>query len=396
MGLFGPPNVEKMKTKKNIGGLIKALGYSNKNIRDAAAKALFEIGEPTVEPLIKSLLDIDGNTRRGAAKVLGEIRDPRSYEPLIAALKDEWVSVREDVAEALEKMDCVPVSGEAAAWYRVIKGNWVEAADLEALAVKPLIAALKERRPEVREAVAKTFGKIGDSAVEPLMGALKNGSIDLPSAFQAFVHIGEKAVTPLFDTLLTGNLGKDIWKEAEELVTIGAPVVEPIIAILSDKSKVVHGTPIARQYGNEVSLVAKSDTLKVIQYANDLQGKFFNSLQETSLNVREAAAMWVLGEIGDPRAVEPLIAALKNKDTLTRWTAAGALFTIGDTQSLEALLAALNDEDLLVSGGHYGVWGLRGDGRTVKRLIAGLMDENEDMRKASAESLGKLGWKTCS
>lgn len=27
MGIFGPPNIEKMKTKKNIKGLIKALGY---------------------------------------------------------------------------------------------------------------------------------------------------------------------------------------------------------------------------------------------------------------------------------------------------------------------------------------------------------------------------------
>ncbi len=98
---------------------------------------------------------------------------------------------------------------------------------------------------------------------------------------------------------------------------------------------------------------------EVIPHANDLQGKFFNPLQEMSLNVRG--------------------------------TAAGALFTIGDTHSLEALLADLNDEDLLVWGGHHGVWRLVGDGRTVKRLIAGLMDENEDMRKASAKSLEKLG-----
>lgn len=396
MGLFGSPNVEKMKTKKNIGGLIKALGYNNKNIRDAAAKALFEIGEPTVEPLIKSLLDIDGNTRRGAAKVLGEIRDPRSHEPLIDALKDEWARVREDAAEALEKMDCVPVSGEDAAWYRVIKDNWFEAADLKELSVKPLIAALKERRPEACEDVAKAIGGIGDSAVQPLMSALKNGSIDLPSAFQAFMHIGEEAGTPFFKTLLTGYFKEDIWEEAEELVAIGAPVVEPIIDILSDKSKVGYGTSLARKYGSEATLVARSDTQEVISHANDLQSKFFDSLQEMSLDVRGAAAMWVLGEIGDPRALEPLVDALKNKDTLTRWTAAGALFTIGDTHSLEALLSDLDDEDLLVWGGHHGVWRLIGDGRTVKRLIAGFMDENEDMRKASTESLGKLGWKTCS
>jgi hypothetical protein len=37
--LFGPPNIEKLAAKKNVIGLIKALGYkSSSDIREKAAK----------------------------------------------------------------------------------------------------------------------------------------------------------------------------------------------------------------------------------------------------------------------------------------------------------------------------------------------------------------------
>ena len=52
MWLFGPPNVEKMKAKRDVKGLIKALHYENDgNVRSAAAMALIAIGAPAVGPL---------------------------------------------------------------------------------------------------------------------------------------------------------------------------------------------------------------------------------------------------------------------------------------------------------------------------------------------------------
>ena len=75
--------------------------------------------------------------------------------------------------------------------------------------------------------------------------------------------------------------------------------------------------------------------------------------------VRKAAAQ-VLGEIGDVRAVEPLIVALKNKHEDLRKTAAEALGKIGDARAVEPLRVALKDED-------------------------------RDVRKAAAKALGKIG-----
>jgi len=74
MGIFGPPNIRKLKARKNIKGLIEALK------------------------------DKDEGVRRGAAMALGEIKDARAVEPLIKLLKDKNSFTREAAEEALEKI----------------------------------------------------------------------------------------------------------------------------------------------------------------------------------------------------------------------------------------------------------------------------------------------------
>jgi len=62
------------------------------------------------------------------------------------------------------------------------------------------------------------------------------------------------------------------------------------------------------------------------------------------LGVRSEAAE-ALGEIGDPRAVEPLIKSLSDKDPFVRSTSADALAKIGE-QSLEPLILSLWENDV--------------------------------------------------
>ena len=55
MGLF-KPNIEKLKARKDVKELIRALGNSDWYVRASAACALGEIGDArAVEPLIKAL-----------------------------------------------------------------------------------------------------------------------------------------------------------------------------------------------------------------------------------------------------------------------------------------------------------------------------------------------------
>lgn len=107
MSLFGPPNVERLKAKGDIKGLIKALGYEkDSEVRKAAAQALGEIGDTrAVEPLIEALnKDNWGNLVIDAAKALGELGDTRAVEPLIAILKKGSQYERIAAAEALSKI----------------------------------------------------------------------------------------------------------------------------------------------------------------------------------------------------------------------------------------------------------------------------------------------------
>jgi len=133
----GTPDVEKMKEKRDVEGLIKALGYEKnsdvrKNVAEAlgeigdaravepliradydpdptsvsynAEDALHKIGEPAVEPLIILLNDADSRVRFSATWALGAIGDRRAVKPLRKALNDTNEGVSEGAAQALYKI----------------------------------------------------------------------------------------------------------------------------------------------------------------------------------------------------------------------------------------------------------------------------------------------------
>ena len=97
-------------------------------------------------------------------------------------------------------------------------------------------------------------------------------------------------------------------------------------------------------------------------------------------------------EIGDERAVEPLIQALKDKDSDVREVAAEVLVKIGEP-AVEPLIRALKDENQFVRWGAALALGEIGDKRAVEPLINALKDEDSDVRMEAAEALDQMGWK---
>ena len=87
------------------------------------------------------------------------------------------------------------------------------------------------------------------------------------------------------------------------------------------------------------------------------------------IDVQEMAAE-VLGKIGNPQAVEPLIQALKNTDSFVRRKAAGALGMIGDSRAVEPLIQALKRGDKWVKDEAIKALGMIGDPRAIEPLIA--------------------------
>jgi HEAT repeat protein len=104
--------------------------------------------------------------------------------------------------------------------------------------------------------------------------------------------------------------------------------------------------------------------------------------------VRTSAAK-ALGEIGTP-AVEPLIAALKEKDAEVRWRAVVNLGKIKDTRAVEPLIASLkSDRDERVRREAAEALDQIKDSRATEPLIAALKDKDFEVRANAARGLGR-------
>jgi HEAT repeat protein len=94
----------KMENPRAVEPLATALKDDHRNVRMMAAWALAEIGGPAVESLTTTLRDKKSQARGDAAWALAKIGDHRAIGPLVEALKEENPSLREDAAKALEKI----------------------------------------------------------------------------------------------------------------------------------------------------------------------------------------------------------------------------------------------------------------------------------------------------
>ncbi|GBC91931.1 Phycocyanobilin lyase subunit alpha [bacterium HR15] len=115
--------------------------------------------------------------------------------------------------------------------------------------------------------------------------------------------------------------------------------------------------------------------------------------QDESPPVRRAAAH-ALGKLGDPRAVEPLSKAALNNDKHpdVRVAAVEALGKLGDRRAVEPLSKALiNDANRSVRAAAAEALGRLGDKRAVDPLIEAMYDEEVTVREAAAIALGELG-----
>ena len=133
-----------------IDNLIQKLQNKHPHARAEAARELGNIKDArAVPPLINALNDSAAYVRAIAAESLGKIKDTSAVPLLIATLKgDQYIYVRQESAKALGKIK-------------------------DARAVTPLINALNDEYPDVRDEAAKALIDIGTPAIEPLDKALK-------------------------------------------------------------------------------------------------------------------------------------------------------------------------------------------------------------------------------
>src|SRR5215212_4799929 len=104
----------------------------------------------------------------------------------------------------------------------------------------------------------------------------------------------------------------------------------------------------------------------------------------TSLGKVAAEALAAIGEA----SVEPLIGALKARDSKVRANAAWALGIIKDPRTVEPLIAATRDEDWHVRANAAWGLGLKKDRNVVEPLVSVLRDREWQVREKAAWALG--------
>lgn len=146
MSPFGPPDIEKLRARRNVKGLAKALDYEKDwavALKVAAAEALGEIGdERAILPLVKTALTHDaGDWRTGSSKDEREVAraaarallkiGPQAVAPLVEAL-------------GIIEVESSAVGGVHADAVRSLKKRYVKGADMRLKVVAHAAAALGE------------------------------------------------------------------------------------------------------------------------------------------------------------------------------------------------------------------------------------------------------------
>jgi HEAT repeat protein len=95
-----------------------------------------------------------------------------------------------------------------------------------------------------------------------------------------------------------------------------------------------------------MSLFNKYPDTKKMEARKDIEGLIKTlGYQKDQANIVQGNAASALGRIGDARAVEPLIAKLKESNYYVRMSVVEALGQVGDARAIEPLIAIFADKD---------------------------------------------------
>jgi HEAT repeat protein len=270
--LFGPPDVEQLKTKRDVQGLIRALGYTaDATVRRAAVAGLGELGDaraveplilalknpdwqhdwhdtsalsealvrlggPSVGPLIAALQWHSNVVRVSAAEALAAIGRP-AVQPLVVLLGDTDLETRETAGQILTEIGADAIDQLIEALHGDVTSRRQRAARVlgeigDPRAVEPLKRALADELAGVRQAAAKSLGEIADPrTADALVAVLNDPYVDVRRfAALALAEMRDPRAVP---TLLPELLRAKDKDAVDALVKVGFPVVQPLLAMLS-------------------------------------------------------------------------------------------------------------------------------------------------------------------
>jgi HEAT repeat protein len=349
--------VTKAANTGDVTRLVAAMRSTNPDVRRAAIDGLARIHEPdALTAVLAAVHDPDWRVRD---KVVGALAawagDQREVGALLdMAMHDDIWAVRRRAVETLAASDAPATSGDASIVEPLIHILW----DSPSGSAMPWVL---QDAAYTRQAAAKALGRQGDlRAVDALLDALRDDAVVRGAAAVALIELEEgRAVDPLLEVLRDPKnkevSGDVVQHVVQFLRQRGEPrVKDALLAGYADSGKV------SRYYTSALVDLADGDEAVVDALIAELGRHSIPS---------EAAARG-LARLGNPRAVDPLVAAFQKSYACPQVLddVAEALVSYGEP-GINAMLDVLPEE---------------GWGHSMRREAATALEKIGDPRAAVA------------
>jgi len=415
--------------------IIKHLPENCGSVGPAAVPALLEaLKEPALIPGAVEALGEIGDTSAGWP-LLEAARDPK-YKPrvikaivkwkesglplLFAAMKEGDPVIRQVAVNTLDVLAWRPGVNEIGAWYWALKNNLEKCIQIGPAAVGPLLKLLDQKEKDIQGEIITTLGVIGDeSALNGLLGLLNHADYERRKTILEALGDFKQAATVdvLIEALGDKNLANTAAKSLEQ---VGGPAVAALTRILAapDRKMRLHAAEILEKLkwkpesDGQMTLfwIARQDWKKCVDVGVGAVEMLIGELGQEDTCVEATRA---LVEIGDTRAVIPIIHALTGKSSSIQHEMAESLGRLatdpdltgaqsGEAQSGEAqseirtavvapLLAELNQGTMELAPIILALGETR-DERGARPLTEYLKSSYPvSIREAAAQALGKIG-----
>lgn len=355
MSLFGSPNIEKLKAKHDIPGLIKLLNpQKDPTACRGAVLALGQLGDRQAVPFLLPLLKTsDEHIRTATLWALPQLDTAQAREPLLTALADPSLQIRRAAIAGLVHIR-------------------------ETAAIEPLIERIIQQDNDLYEDVFKALAQLGvlldhvsyhTRLIEPFGALLTSTTPTLrPLGMMALEKLGWQPDRSAVEAAVC--IFRGAW---DRCVEIGAPAVEPLIAALK----------------NEEKSHRQSAFLALVTIGTPSVEPLIAALKDTDTEVRQAA-YWALIKIGSP-AVPGIIATLNDEHDDIRQATARMLGQIGDARAVVPLITLFRDRDWSVRRDAYQAIVKIGK-PAARELLSALSHESEEIQWGAAGTLEALGW----
>jgi HEAT repeat protein len=409
-------NEQSIQHSQEILSLIHALEDKDEAIRIQAAETLGNSipgrnsipgnkvhAEEAVDALIQAINDPKWRVRRNAIVSLGKIGSPSAVPELIKCLKDENWIIRSKAVHSLGEIGSIEVVPLA------------EADDA-------IIYICKDKDESVQQEAIAALGKIRAAKAIPL---LINILIN---------HAEDKDVICDNGGSSSDNSGDNKYMKLAvwSLIKIGTSSTIPLLRILRDKNPQVRQyaayglgeirdtraiLPLIKALFEEDELPRRDLSSALIKMGTSAVPALLPYLDTNDMDL-EGCLIWILGEIGDKQAIQPLINILTsakgdssiNNQSIFKKTV-WALGKIGDSEALPILISWLKndygiEESVIIALGRISdekavrlfASALRGDTNLpweeinetgIDMLIVAALDQNVEIRRCVAAALGK-------